>query len=360
MDSVTRFINFVATMTQYNSFFEDIKELLAEFLGQPQRDSDATWIQYCCPCCSMEKGVESDGKYNLEVSIEKNAFHCWVCGDTMGTKGKLGKLIKMYGGPMYYRRFVKIIEDMRQSQLYNLNGSVFGDQTTMSLINSYKTQLTLPKDYKPLKHSDPTARDAYAYLYSRGLNDQIIEDFQIGYIGWADDYKYRNRIIVPSYDCLDELNYWIARDYAHRNQKFRYNNPTIPKTSFAFNEGRLNWYEDITLVEGVFDHIVTPNSMPLLGKTLNKEDAVYKTLEAHAMANVNIMLDSDAYNDAMRIYSTLNSSEKLHGKVRFIPIEGGKDPSDIYRDNGPKGIINMIKKAEPIDEFDLTFKCRAI
>lgn len=337
----------------YNSFFEDIKNLLSEFLGEPQRDSDATWIQYCCPCCAAEKGVESDHKYNLEVSIENNAFHCWVCGDSMGTKGKLSKLIRVHGGPKYYHRFMKIINEMRQSELYNINNFGMGKETGSSLLETYKLQISLPNCYKPLRHDDPDANAAYQYLYKRGLTDNIIEDYQIGYIGWCDDYKMRNRIIIPSYNCLDELNYWIARDYGNRNQKYRYNNPNIPKTSFAFNEGRINWYEDITLVEGVFDHIVTPNSIPLLGKTLNRDDAVFKVLIAKAMSYVNIMLDNDAYDDAVRIYKLLDSTNELKGKVRLVPMEGGKDPSDVYRDGGPREIIKLLRNTEQLEEFDL-------
>lgn len=335
-----------------NGYYEDIKRLLSEFLGEPQRDSDSTWVQYCCPCCAAEKGVSSDGKYNLEVSIENNAFHCWVCKDTMGTKGKLSKLIRMYGGPSYYARFMKIIEELRQSELYRLDGFDFNGRDEIALLRNYETELTLPKDYKRLNRCDPNAVEALKYLHDRGVSDEIIEEYQIGYISHTKDFKLNKRIIIPSYNCFDELNYWIARDYAHRNQKYRYNNPTIPKTSFVFNEGRINWYEDITLVEGVFDHIVTPNSLPLLGKTLSKEDAVYKVLTNKAMANVNIMLDKDAYDDACRIYKLLESSN-LRGRIRFIKMSDGKDPSDVYRDNGSSGIIGLLRNSVRLDEFDL-------
>lgn len=337
----------------YNSFFEDIKGLLSEILGHPLKDSDSTWNQYCCPCCAAEKGVESDQKYNLEVSIEENWFHCWVCEDTMGTRGKLGKLISMYGGPTYYRRFMKIIDEMRKSQLYSLDKLAFSDRSSSALLDEYKTEVSLPKNYKLLNHDDTNAREAYKYLYDRGLNDDIINEFQIGYIGQCDNFQLQNRIVIPSYNCLDELNYWVARDYKHRNQKFRYANPRIPKTSFVFNEGRVNWYEDITLVEGVFDHIVTPNSLPLLGKSLNKNDEMFTVLTTRAMSNVNIMLDNDAYDNAIQIYKTLNSTPQLKDKVRFIPMEGGKDPSDVFKEQGSKGIIKLLRNTEQFDEFDL-------
>lgn len=337
----------------YNGYYEDIKKLLIEFLGYPQRDTDSTWIQFCCPCCAAEKGVESDGKYNLEVSIEENAYHCWVCGDAMGTKGRLGKLIRTHGGPSYYARFMKIIEEIRQSELYSLD-NLGNFDAYKKIIEETHSQLTLPTDYCKLTKDDPSAKDAYEYLYSRGIDDRIINEYQIGYVGWSTDFKMRKRIIIPSYNCLDELNYWIARDYGNGNKKYRYNNPMVPKTSFVFNEGKINWYEDITLVEGVFDHLVTPNSLPLLGKTLGTNDAIYKVLTSKAMSNVNIMLDNDAHSDAIRIYKTLNSSI-LKGRVRIVNMTDGKDPSDVYRDFGAKGIIKLLRSAEEISEFDLIF-----
>lgn len=341
-------------MSVGSTYIDELKSLLAEFLGEPSGDSDATWVQYNCPCCAAEKGVRADNKYNLEVSLENNAYHCWVCGDTMGTKGKLGKLVRQYGGYNTYRRFLKIIDDMRQSELYNPDrlGIL---QTGISLIDDYEPQLSLPPGFRKLSHDDMGAVPAYNYLYSRGLNDQIIEEYGMGYIGMSDNIRYRDRIIIPSYNSIDELNYWIGRTYNPRMKKYKYNNPDVPKTSFVFNEGRINWYENITLVEGVFDHIVTPNSIPLLGKTLSMDDAVYKILTARAMANVNIMLDGDASADAVHIYKLLERST-LQGRVRMIPLnltDGCKDASDVYQHYGPRGIISLLRTAYQLNEFDL-------
>lgn len=334
------------------TYIDEIKALLIEFLGPPRNDYDTEWIQFCCPCCADEKDVESDGKYKLEVSITLGAYHCWVCGDSNGTKGRLSKLIRDYGSHEHLRRYYDILEEVRRSQEYSLDGFTVAS-SDLNTLQDYTAQIiTFPKEYKPLTKTDPYAREAYNYLYNRGLTDQIITDFQIGYIGWHPDFKMAQRIIVPSYDMNDDLNYWIARDYSHRDSKYRYNNPKVPKTRFVFNEGRINWYDNITLVEGVFDHIVVPNSIPLLGKTLNPGDAVFEALQKRAMANVNVMLDADAQNDAKRIYKTLEESH-LRGRIRLIPMCAQKDASDIFRDEGFRGIVKLLRTAEQLDEFDL-------
>ena len=47
--------------------FEVIRELVESSIGTPRRETEG-WMEYCCPYCAQEKGVESDGKYNLAVN----------------------------------------------------------------------------------------------------------------------------------------------------------------------------------------------------------------------------------------------------------------------------------------------------
>ena len=162
------------------------------------------------------------------------------------------------------------------------------------------------------------------------------------------------RIIIPSYDEFGDLNYYIARDYSGKNNKRKYNNPEVPKTSYIFDECMINWYEDITLVEGVFDHIVVPNSIPLLGKVLDEDNAVYSALINRAMANVNIMLDGDAVKDAKKLYYKLEDSS-LKGRVRIIICDDGYDASTIYEKYGIDGIKKLMKSKRQLNDFDRIF-----
>ena len=162
----------------------------------------------------------------------------------------------------------------------------------------------------------------------------------------------RNRIIIPSYDEYGELNYYIARDYSGKRIYRKYNNPDVKKTLFVFNEDKINWYEDVTLVEGAFDHMVIPNSIPLLGKTLKRDYATFNAVVKKARCNVNILLDYDALNDAKKIYKLLNSTS-LKGKIRLIECPNGYDASDIYQHFGKRGIKQLMTCAKMIDEFEL-------
>ena len=163
-----------------------------------------------------------------------------------------------------------------------------------------------------------------------------------------------SRIIIPSYSKWGDLNYYVARDYTGKRIYRKYNNPLIKKTNFVFNEKLINWYDNVTLVEGAFDHIVVPNSIPLLGKTLKTDYATYAQVVNKAMSNVNIFLDDDALEDAIKIYRLLDST-RLKGRVRLIQCPYGYDASDIYKEYKNKGIIDVMRTAKKVNEFDLLF-----
>ena len=215
--------------------------------------------------------------------------------------------------------------------------------------------VTLPKDYSnDFTKDDRQTIYALSYLRKRGINDNIIKKFNIGYVGWTKEPNMSFRIVIPSYDEFGDLNYYIARDYSGKNNKRKYNNPEVPKTSYIFNEGLVNWYEDITLVEGVFDHIVVPNSIPLLGKVLDENNALYSALVNRAMANVNVMLDGDAVKDAKKLYYKLEDSA-LKDRVRIIICDDGYDASTIYEKYGIDGIKTIMKSKRRLDDFDRIF-----
>ena len=329
--------------------FENIREIVENILGSPRRDNEG-WREYNCVYCALEKGVESDGKYNMAVNYgedmkTKPHFHCWRCG----TSGKLSKLVKDFGTHDSLTKYYRELKDIRSSLLYNID---FG---TNAEDFQFENTVELPKDYRKINEKDKYAKEAIEYLQNRGLDKFFIETYNIGYIPyWSKDKEMRNRIIIPSYDEYGELNYYIARDYSGKRIYRKYNNPDVKKTLFVFNEDKINWYEDVTLVEGAFDHMVIPNSIPLLGKTLKRDYATFNAVIKKARCNVNVLLDDDALNDAKKIYKLLNSTN-LKGKIRLIECPNGYDASDIYKKFGKRGIKQLMNRAKTIEEFELVY-----
>lgn len=326
--------------------FEEIRGIVEDSIGSPRRE-EGDWLEYNCPYCALEKGVESDGKYNMAVNYgedmkTKPFFHCWRCG----TSGKLSKLIRDFGNSENLSKYYAELKNIKNSLLYNFD---FHNDDNIQL----DVDVQLPKDYRKINEKDKYAQEAILYLKNRGLDNFFIDTYNIGYVPyWSSDEEMKNRVIIPSYDEYGELNYFVARDYTGRKKYRKYNNPNIKKTEFVFNEYRINWYEDVTLVEGVFDHMVIPNSIPLLGKTLKTSYATFKTIVKNAKCNVNVLLDDDAIDDAKKIYKLLNSTF-LKGRIRLIESSFDHDASDVYKDFGKNGIVKLMRNARKMDDFEL-------
>ena len=330
--------------------FEVVREIIENHIGSPRRDNEG-WLEYNCPYCALEKGVESDGKYNLAVNYgddfkTKPFFHCWRCG----TAGKLSKLLKDFGSQESVSKYYNELKNIKNAMLYQMNNVDYIDDFQI------ENTIELPKDFRQIRFDDRYAKEVIEYLKSRNLGKYFISTYNIGYVPyWSSDVNLRNRVHIPSYDVYGELNYYVARDFTGKRKYRKYNNPDVKKTMFVFNEDKINWYEDVTLVEGAFDHMVIPNSIPLLGKTLKRDYATFNAVVNKAKTNVNILLDDDATDDAKKIYKLLNST-KLKDRVKMIECPSGYDASDIYQKFGKKGIIKLMKRTRKLDECEMIFE----
>jgi len=146
---------------------------------------------------------------------------------------------------------------------------------------------------------------------------------------------YSNRIIIPSYDLDNRLNYFIARSI-HSEEKFKYKNPPVSKNVIMF-ENQINWSEPITLVEGVFDAMaVKRNSIPILGKFIPTKlnEAIFK----NRVKNINILLDEDAQQQAL--HYTMQFSNQGISTKNIKPTD--KDASDM----GFTEVNNKLKESK--------------
>lgn len=312
---------------------ELIVEILENCLGSPKKHNTNTCqISFDCPVCSYEiKGLyNGDGKGNLEVNYNFNVFKCWACSETHQTHGTIYKLIKQYGNKELLKKYKLVTPDIIQYHKPN------AEKKTIDGLPNEFIPLTIERDEKGYK-------SAITYLSKRGIGLDIIERYNIGYCPYG---EYGGRIIFPSYDIYGDVNYYSGRSYDKFN-KLKYKNPDVSKSEIIFNEGLINWDSNVYLVEGVFDHIVVPNSLPLLGKVIS--DDLFGKVVKNAECKVIILLDSDAYEDSIKLYKRLNST-KLMGRVLIIKLPNGYDISDVNQRLGKKGVINILSTAKKIKE----------
>ena len=327
-----------------------LKSLLEFFLGESKKDLDESYqLQFACPRCVETKGDGERRKYNLEVNLRKGLFNCWSCGqydDEM--HGSILKLIKLYGNNSIINEYKATVKELQQSKLYQLSfdKNDFDIDFTIPEIK----EVSLPKNYTIFRENDKSSYRPLMYLKKRGITIDIIKKFRIGYTKYDENEKQlSSRIIIPSFNAFGELNYWTGRDFTGIKGRQKYYNPIIERKDLIFNEEKIEWDADITLVEGPFDHIVVPNSIPLLGKVLKTDFKLYQYLLLKANANINIFLDGDAFDDVKKLYQLLNH-DRLYNKIRFIPAMPDDDPSVIFEREGKRGIINHLRNAKKINE----------
>ena len=242
-------------------------------------------------------------KPKLQVNIKNGKWHCWVSGQ---------------GGHNLFQLFKKVKATKKQYQELNELSDNFSFEYVPT--KQENKEVKLPDEYKPMwtKSNSPTYKHALKYLKSRGVSQDDMIKYSIGY---CEEGLYSNRIIIPSYDNEGKLNFFIGRDIF--DSKLKYRNSPTPKDIIGF-ELFVNWEEPILLVEGALDAITSKvNSIPLFGKTI-MNNLKRKILEKK-VKTLYVALDNDAVKDSMKIVEELmNEGIKVH----MIKLTE-KDPNDI-------------------------------
>ena len=267
----------------------------------------ANEIAYCCPFCNHHKP-------KLQINVETQQWHCWVC-DAKG-KSVFSLAKKLKAAKSIYQELEAIYKNSKFSKSKYVKDSF----------------VKLPEEYIPmafLKSDSLSYGHAKKYLNKRGITEEDIIKYSIGY---CVDGDYGGRIIVPSYDSNGNLNYFVARSFY--NSPLKYKNPPAPKDTIIFDM-YINWNMPVILCEGVFDAMaIKKNAVPLLGKTV--QDTLLKNL-INNTKEVIVCLDADAQDTIYKV------TEKL---LRNL-TKG--DPSDL----GFKVMNFALTKAIPVNEYDL-------
>jgi len=271
---------------------------------------------YHCPLCKHHKP-------KLEVNMSENSkgenpWHCWVC-DKKGKK--LYQLFKAVEVPPETMAELKAIV------------KYVGPETDVQV----ETKVTLPKEFKPLiniQKSNIMGRHALAYIKSRGITEEDILKYGIGY---CETGRYANMVIVPSFDERGNINYFTGRSF-EKEPSVKYRNPSISRDIIPF-ELFINWELPLILCEGPFDAIsIKRNVIPLLGK--NIQTKLMKKIVMSSVEKIYIALDKDAQKQA------LDFCEKLmqEGKEVYLVDMQDKDPSEMGFNNFTK----LIQETYPL------------
>ena len=265
-------------------------------------------------------------KPKLAVNLTTQRWQSWI--DTNAKGRSIFALFKRLQVPAnYFAELSKIVKLPKNTKL----------------ADTEEQYVSLPYEFKRLTeaHKDFSYTKAMNYLSNRNIESYDIERYDIGY---CSDGDYAGRIIVPSFDGDNKLNYFIARDFTG-TAYLKYKNPPVSKDVVVV-ENQIDFSEPIVLCEGVFDAIaIRRNAIALLGKNIPSKLKI-KMIE-NKVSEVYVVLDEDAIKNAVAITETLLNEDI---KVRFVKM-GNEDAADV----GFRGMVEKLRNT-PVMGFDALMK----
>lgn len=294
---------------------------LQKILGSGKKTTKTNYI-FHCPFCNHKKK-----KLEIDIQTDKkgcNKFSCWVCG----VKGRTIRSLLIQ---------LKISKDLQKRVLQYVSNTFYS--STEETVYTLK----LPKEFLPIYNTsdnDLIAKKAKNYLIKRGV---IKEDWIRYNIGICKSGDYKDRIIIPSYDSKNQLNYFIGRTF-NQFENYPFKIPSVPKSEIIFFENLIDWRYPINLVEGAFDAItMRVNTIPLLSN--RPSSYLLKKIITNRPPRVNILLDQDAISHAINTTKFLIS---YNIPVHLVHLDY-KDPSEA----GYKNCLEAIKNTTPSTELTL-------
>jgi DNA primase len=311
----------------------EITSLINKVLKESGRLRKGGNLTYHCPFCNHRKR-------KLEVCVdEPYVWHCWTC-DAKG-RGLFYLFKKANASQDIFTKLESIVGTYTPKKA---NLDIFANKME-AIFNPKKEskteELLLPAEFKSLLENDGSIEYKIAknYAKKRNLTKCDIVKYNIGYCSKG---PFANRLVFPSYDVDNNLNFYSCRSYY--DDGYKYKNSEFSKNIVGF-ENMIDFDFPIYLCEGALDAIALKrNAIPLFGKTLSAK--LKSAIIQSKCPEVNIVLDDDALNSAIKIAQYINSIGKVAKLVRL----DGKDPNVL----GFCKTMQQIKNTSVLDFSALT------
>ena len=349
----------------------------------------------CCP-------FHNENTPSFSVSPEKGFFYCFGCH---------------VGGNIF--KFISLIENISYFEAVKLQAERLGIEMPRSKKNKSKEQLEREQQEKLLIKINTLAKDFFhnclvmttygetgrKYLKSRGISNETIEDFSLGFApdswdalskalvkkkGMQPDKlveaglsarrkndssiydKFRNRVMIPIADLYGSIVAFGGRILEEsksdiNNEQFKAPKYLNSPETLIFNKGNLLFglnkatqeirkLDYVIIVEGYMDVISVysagiKNVVASLGTAFTEEQA--KLLTRYTR-KIYFCYDSDEAGQK----ATMRALHIILGtgaEVKVIIIPDGKDPDEYIRKHGADAFRELITKAIPIIDYRLNY-----
>ena len=355
----------------------------------------------CCP-------FHNEKTPSFSVNVNKGIFKCFGCGEGGDAISFLMKINN--------QSFNDVIKDLAQEFGIELPTSSGNSKQYTEEKEKIKTLLQKACDYfnNNLK-TNPDAKKALDYLYKRGITDEIIDEYKLGYSskGYTELQKmfkseftpdvmtkagliiktekgdvvdrFRHRIMIPIRDEKSSVIAFGARAIEQEQNPKYLNSPDTPlynksRILYGIDVAKNKMVEDdyVVIMEGYFDVIsaqaaglkntvascgtaLTVDHIKLIAK-YSKSRKIYLSFDTDAAGLKATKRSTDVIKEAFQglgnikmfdqTYSSLND-EKYTCEIRVIAPFDSKDPDEYIREFGIEQYKKYIKKAPLLLDFEL-------
>ena len=258
-------------------------------------------------------------------------------------------------------------------------------QTYKNILKEYSNYF-----YQQLFVSDN--KEAAEYLFNRGLNKNTIEDFQLGYVPWKNNFygellkkyseeeinltglyykndksgkyidRFNSRVIFPVNNITGETIAFGGRIIREGKLAKYINSPETEfykKGNMIFNLDKAkdsrSETDEVLIVEGYMD-VVSVYSSGIKNVIANSGTALTErqiSLIWKFFSNPIICLDGDESGQkaALRIAEKLFPLINENNKIYFSVMPDGADPDDYIKQKGKDGLLTLLKEKEIIQSF---------
>ncbi len=321
---------------------------------------------------------------SFTVNDEKEFYHCFSSGE----HGNIFDFL-MKTQSIGFGEAVKMLAAEAGMQPYRFSNF---DKKKDIRFNNYKN---IYKDYSKNFHKELfnlDNKEALNYLNSRGLQKDIIREFNLGYVPWKNNFhnellkkyteedinltglyykhdksgkyidRFNSRIIFPVNNITGDTIAFGGRIFKESKLAKYINSPETEfykKGSMIFNLDKAKVCRsdtnEVVIVEGYMD-VVSVYSAGIKNVIANSGTALTErqiNIIWKFFSNPIICLDGDQSGQkaAIRIAEKLFSLINDENKIFFSTMPEGIDPDDYIKKNGKNSFLNLLKKKMIIQSF---------
>ena len=321
---------------------------------------------------------------SFTVSDEKEFYHCFSTAEhgnifdfLMKTKslgfGEAVKELAAEAGMLPYK-FTKM------------------DTAREKRFNSYKNIFSTYSDYFHEQIFKTGNSQALRYLEQRGINQNIIKEYNLGYVPWQNDFyekiktkfsdeeimltglfykndktnkfvhRFNSRIIFPINNLIGETIAFGGRIIKESPFAKYINSPETEfykkgRTVFNLDKAKTlrSETDEVVIVEGYID-VVSLYAAGIKNVISNSGTALTETqieLVWKFFSNPVICLDGDqsGQSAALRIAEKLLMLINENNKIYFSILPKGEDPDDFIKKNGKEKFVDFLKSKKIIQSY---------